>query len=236
MAGRYGRFKHARFRDQTASLAAGTHTSAASIGWGDFNQLTLRVEVATVTGGSDAYDCKLQTKMGNTWVDITGAAVTQMTGADTETVIVQRSEALSWGDEIRTVEVVAAGATVTLVDVFVLGAQSAGESTVTVGDITAVSTPTKSGTGTVAGVDDSATSVTLLAANTSREGVQVHNNSTSVMYIKYGGAASIASGGYTVQIPASGYWEMPGPSIYTGVLHAIWSANTAGYANVTELT
>lgn len=107
---------------------------------------------------------------------------------------------------------------------------------VIVDSVTAIASPAQAGTAAVTGVDDSATSVTLIAASTAREGLSVHNNSTSDMYIKYGGAASIASGGYTVKIPGDGYWEMPSDSMYTGVLHAIWSANTSGYANVTQVT
>ena len=85
-----------------------------------------------------------------------------------------------------------------------------------------------------AGVASSATDVTLLAANTSRKGASIYNASTAILYVQEGGAASIASGGYNVAIPASGYYELPTP-VYKGVLHGIW-ASANGYAQVKENT
>lgn len=218
----------------TGATVDATATGATVTGFGLYSQLTARLEVGGVSGGADTYDCKIQTQLGEDWIDL--ITFTQATGATDETVIVQRTEATSWSNRLRVVQTIGASATATGVRLTLVGAMGAGEATVTVGDITAVSSPVKAATGTVTTVDDTGSTTTLLAANTSREGVQVHNNSTSVLYVKYGGAASIAGGGYTVKIPADGHWEMPGPSIYTGVLHAIWSANASGYANITELT
>lgn len=204
-------------------------------GFGSYSQLTARLEVATVSGGADTFDAKIQYKIGEDWVDL--ITFTQLSGAGAgETIIVQRTESTSWTDRMRTVTTAGAGATATGVILTLAGAMGAGESTVTVDSITAVTAPAKAATATVTGVADTASSTTLLAANTSREGVQVHNESTSTLYVKYGGTASIASGGYTVKIAAGAYWEMPHTSTYTGVLHAIWSSDASGYANVTELT
>ena len=85
-------------------------------------------------------------------------------------------------------------------------------------------------TPTVSRVASSATSVTLLAANAARRLAAIFNESTSVLYVKFGAAASLTS--YTVQIPAGGYYEIPGS--YSGILDGIWdSAN--GAAQVTEV-
>ncbi len=80
---------------------------------------------------------------------------------------------------------------------------------------------------------NSSSSVTVLALNASRKGAMVFNDSTAILYLKFGATASTTS--FTVQIPANGYYELPGPSIYTGVLDGIWSA-TNGNARVTEIT
>ena len=84
------------------------------------------------------------------------------------------------------------------------------------------------------GVTSSATDVTLLAANTSRKGASIYNASTAILYVQEGGVASVASGGYNVAIPASGYYELPTP-VYKGVLHGIW-ASANGYAQMKENT
>ena len=107
----------------SASVGAGTYSVTLPAGFGHFNQLTMRVEVATVTGGSDALDVKLQYRMAGTWLDVTGGAVTQMTAADTETVIVARSTAATtWSDDLKLVVVVAAGATATVLECELVGA------------------------------------------------------------------------------------------------------------------
>lgn len=86
----------------------------------------------------------------------------------------------------------------------------------------------------VTSVNDQATNIQLLAANANRKGVLLHNNSPSTLYIKYGGTASIAAGGWSVKIPADAYWEMPMP-VNTEALHGIWSSDSTGYAQITEL-
>lgn len=107
------------------------------------------------------------------------------------------------------------------------------------GDVT-VSNPfpvmgEKPATPVVTGVASSATSVTIINANAARLGLTVVNDSTSsTLYMSLGtGAASIASGGYTVALVAGAYWELP--FRYTGKITGIW-ASALGYANVTEIT
>ena len=87
-------------------------------------------------------------------------------------------------------------------------------------------------TSTVTRVSSSATVVTLKAANTSRRGLYIFNESTQVLYIKFGSAATNTD--YTVRMVANSYFELPEP-MYNGIVTGIWvSAN--GAAQVTEVT
>lgn len=87
-------------------------------------------------------------------------------------------------------------------------------------------------TATLANVASSATSVTVDAANAARLGMMIHNDSTAILYLKYGATASVTS--YTVRLDPGVQWEMPEP-VYTGIVDGIWSAAN-GNARVTELT
>lgn len=82
-------------------------------------------------------------------------------------------------------------------------------------------------------VTSSASSVTVLAANTSRKQATIYNESTSVLYLKLNSVAASATS-YTVQIAPSGYYELPSP-VYTGLITGIW-ASANGFARVTEIT
>ena len=88
-------------------------------------------------------------------------------------------------------------------------------------------------TATLSAVNDTATSTSLLAQNTSRKGVILVNDSTTILYLKYGATASTTS--YTVKLNPGDQWEMPTP-IYTGAIDGIWSADASGAARITELT
>lgn len=93
-----------------------------------------------------------------------------------------------------------------------------------------------SGTATLSTVAGSASSVTILAANTSRKMAAVFNDSThaaAVLYLSFGSTASTTN--YTVQIASGSYYEFPTP-IYTGVVDGLWSSNTTANARVTEFT
>jgi hypothetical protein len=85
---------------------------------------------------------------------------------------------------------------------------------------------------TVTQVTSSATSVTLKASNASRKGLSVFNDSTAVLYLKFGATASATS--FTVKIGAGEYWESPAAPVYTGVVDGIW-ASANGFAYVTEI-
>jgi hypothetical protein len=78
---------------------------------------------------------------------------------------------------------------------------------------------------------DSAAAASLFASNVAARGRYVFNDSTAVLYLKFGTVASSTS--HTVQIAAGGYYEFPIP-LYTGAVTGRWSA-TNGNARTTEL-
>lgn len=84
------------------------------------------------------------------------------------------------------------------------------------------SAPIQASTATPANVASSASNVTLLAANANRKGATFFNDSTQVLYLKFGATATVSS--YTVQIAAGGYYELPTTAIYTGIIDGIWAA------------
>lgn len=88
-----------------------------------------------------------------------------------------------------------------------------------------------SATASVTSVSASATSVQLLASNASRKAFSVFNDSSAVLYIKFGVTASSTS--YTVQVPKNGFYES-GSVIYTGEIDGVW-ASASGAARITEL-
>lgn len=94
----------------------------------------------------------------------------------------------------------------------------------------------KASTATLSNVAGSATSVTLLSANAARIGAQITNDSSAVIYIKFGITASTTS--YTVVLAGAAsapfsYYEVPAG--YTGRIDAIWASAT-GNARCTEIT
>jgi len=86
---------------------------------------------------------------------------------------------------------------------------------------------------TLANVSSSASSVTLFAA-ADRVDVQnriLHNDSSAILYLKYGTTASDTS--YTYEVAAGAHWEAPYP-VYTGRIDGIW-ASANGAARTTEV-
>lgn len=95
---------------------------------------------------------------------------------------------------------------------------------------------TANSTPTLSNVASSASSVTLLAANALRKGATIVNDSTAILFVKFGSTASTTS--FTVELPArsataSSYYEVP--FSYSGVITGIWASAT-GSARVTEIT
>ena len=82
-------------------------------------------------------------------------------------------------------------------------------------------------------VSDSAASQQLLAANLDRRGLIIFNDSTAILYIKFGVTASTSS--FTVRLTPQGVYES-GVPCYTGRVDGIWSADAAGAARISELT
>lgn len=94
------------------------------------------------------------------------------------------------------------------------------------------SAQTKASTATVAQIASSVASVTLLAANANRLGAIIVNDSTQILFLKFGTTASSTSYSAPVAI-SKGTFEVPFG--YTGIITGSWvSAN--GFAYCTELT
>ena len=90
-----------------------------------------------------------------------------------------------------------------------------------------------SATATLTNVASSATPVSLLASNTSRLGAIIFNDSTQVLYVKFGATASATS--FTYKLNAGDTLELMQFPIYTGAIDGIW-ASANGNARITELT
>jgi hypothetical protein len=89
---------------------------------------------------------------------------------------------------------------------------------------------TPSQSATLANVASSASSVTVFAASGTVKARTVFNDSTAVLYLKFGATASTSS--YTVQMAAGAYYEFPQP-VYGGLVDGIWAAAN-GNARVTS--
>ena len=90
---------------------------------------------------------------------------------------------------------------------------------------------TASSIATLSSVPGSASTVTLLALNTSRKGIVIENDSSEELFVAY--AATSSTSAYTKRIKPYEVWE-PSQN-YTGVISGIWSAGV-GKAIITELT
>lgn len=83
----------------------------------------------------------------------------------------------------------------------------------------------------VTSVDSSASAVTLLARNVFRRGVVIHNDSTAILYVKFGASPSATS--FTYKLASQATLELPFP-VYRGVITGIW-ASANGAARITEV-
>jgi hypothetical protein len=89
----------------------------------------------------------------------------------------------------------------------------------TASTVTAVTSTTTNGT-------------TLQAANTSRVGLYIFNDSTAILYVKLGTGATPTD--WTIRIAAGGFYELPVP-YYRGAVSGVW-ATANGFARVTEVS
>lgn len=88
-------------------------------------------------------------------------------------------------------------------------------------------------TGTLTSVTSSASDGTILAANTSRKGVLIDNESTAVLYLLFAVGTSSTSN-YSIRVPSGGNFSF-NPGEYTGIIKGIW-ASANGFARVTEFS
>jgi hypothetical protein len=84
---------------------------------------------------------------------------------------------------------------------------------------------------TVTQVAAATSSTTLIASNSSRFAVNIVNDSSATLYLKFGTSASTTS--YTVKLYTDDVYTVYG-SEYTGIITGIWSSAT-GNAYVTEV-
>lgn len=85
-------------------------------------------------------------------------------------------------------------------------------------------------TATTTTVASSATNVTLLSANSNRISCSIQNESSAILYVKFGATATTSS--YKVQIAANTHYQLPFPC-YTGRIDGIW-ASANGNARISE--
>lgn len=85
-------------------------------------------------------------------------------------------------------------------------------------------------TATLTNVASSATNVTLFAADGNANARAIYNDSTAVLYVKYGATASTTS--YTTQVAAGAFFTFPTP-VYAGQVDGIW-ASANGSARLTS--
>ena len=86
---------------------------------------------------------------------------------------------------------------------------------------------------TVSQVTAVTSSTSIKAANTSRKGISVQNDSDRVMFL-LAGSGTASSSNYTVMMYPDDYWEAPYG--YTGALTGIWESGVTGVAAVAEYT
>lgn len=90
----------------------------------------------------------------------------------------------------------------------------------------------ESGLAVVRRVVSAITPLTLSAANFHRMGLIIHNDSTSVLYVKFGSGASATD--FTHRMTAQASLEHRSGRVYRGIITGIWET-ADGAAQVTEL-
>lgn len=97
-----------------------------------------------------------------------------------------------------------------------------------------ITTEPKATTGAVTNVSDSATSVTLIAANSSRKALVITNTSSAILYVRLAAGTASATM-FTYRLPQNATQEITMP--YTGIVTGVWATDpNDGVAVVTELT
>ncbi len=100
----------------------------------------------------------------------------------------------------------------------------------------AVKTVPAGDTGTVtAPVPNNLTNTVLVAANLSRVGLMIFNNSTQALHLKLSSVAMAAATDLSVKVASQAAWTMPVG--YTGAVNGMLAgADGAAVANVTQIT
>lgn len=95
------------------------------------------------------------------------------------------------------------------------------------------STAASATAGAVTNVNDTATSTTLLAANTARKGAIITNTSSAILYVRLASGTASATM-FTYRLPQNATQEVGLP--YTGIITGVWATDpNDGVAVVTEL-
>lgn len=196
---------------------AGVHTAhhnvdSSALPTGAATEATLLLVEGAVDG--------IEALLGGT-LAVSAASLPLPTGASTEATL---ASALT---SLQTLDNAISG---TEMQVDIVAALPSG--TNNIGDVDIASIPAAT-SGGAANVSSSATTVTLLASNASRKGFTIYNDSTQILYLKFGAIASSTS--FHVKMVADSYYESPAGFIYTGVIDGIW-ASANGAARVGEFT
>ncbi len=91
--------------------------------------------------------------------------------------------------------------------------------------------PAIGATATLTTQADQASSATLLSANSARLAAIIINDSTEILYVKYGITATTTDWTYRLQAG-----EDMREELYSGRIDGIWANNASGSARITELT
>ncbi len=88
--------------------------------------------------------------------------------------------------------------------------------------------------GSSTSVQQTPSSVLILAANPNRKGMYLYNDAGAKASISLGSPASTTA--FSFVLAASAGYETPQTKVYTGAVYAIWNSGTTGFMRVTELT
>ena len=89
-------------------------------------------------------------------------------------------------------------------------------------------------TGTIAKIGQSIASVVLAAADATRLGLTIYNDSNNDLYVRCSAGAATTDN-WTVKLRKDDYYELPFPA-YVGEVTGIWAVAGGGNARVTAFT
>lgn len=84
----------------------------------------------------------------------------------------------------------------------------------------------------VTSVNDTNTSIELLASSRVRNGVSIWNDSTATLYV-LSGKGTASSTNFSFKLSADDYWESPDAQYARGDFTGVWSADGSGAARIT---